>query len=46
MIPYRCKHCKKTVMRDSIKAWIKSYCDTTGRYVHLVRVTNVTLQNS
>jgi phage FluMu protein Com len=35
---YRCKHCGKTVQRDSDKAWIKSYCDDTDRDVHLMRV--------
>lgn len=35
---YYCAHCKKTVLRMSNKAWIKSYCGPTGRTVHLVRV--------
>lgn len=35
---YHCKHCGRTVIRDSEKAWIKSYCDDTGRWVHLMRV--------
>lgn len=34
---YRCKHCKKIVDRDSKKKWIKSYCDETGKTVHLQR---------
>lgn len=34
---YRCKHCGKVVERDSDKKWVKSYCDTTDRTVHLVR---------
>ena len=38
MAKYRCRHCKKTVTRNSKKAWIKSYCDRTDRPVHLVRV--------
>lgn len=33
---YYCKHCKKTVVRDSEKAWIKSMCDETGKDVHLM----------
>ncbi len=35
---YRCKHCNKTVQRDSIKAWIKSYCSKAGITVHIVRI--------
>ncbi len=38
MARYRCKHCKKIVKRKSTKQWIKSWCDNTGRYVHLMRV--------
>lgn len=37
-IPYRCKWCKQIVLRESKKQWIKSYCDKSGKYVHLVRV--------
>jgi len=35
---YRCKHCGKVVLRLSTKAWIKSYCELTGKDVRLVRV--------
>lgn len=35
--PYKCKHCCKVVWRESKKKWIKSYCSTTGRTVHLMR---------
>jgi ribosomal protein L37AE/L43A len=35
---YRCPHCARVVRRASTKAWVKSYCDTTDRYVHLQRV--------
>lgn len=35
---YRCKHCGKTVELDSVKAWVKSYCDSFRRVVHLMRV--------
>ena len=38
---YRCKHCNKIVQRDSAKAWIKSYCDETGKDVHLMRIADV-----
>jgi len=38
MAQYRCKHCKKIVERKSDKAWIKSYCDQSGRWVHLRRL--------
>lgn len=39
-LPYRCKHCGKTVFRESTKAWIKSYCEESGRDVHLTRAKN------
>lgn len=35
---YHCSHCGKTVERDSNKAWIKSFCETTGKDVRLMRV--------
>lgn len=35
---YRCKWCRQAVVRLSDKAWIKSWCDRTGRDVHLMRV--------
>lgn len=35
---YHCKHCGKTVLRQSEKKWIKSICDKTGKTVRLIRV--------
>ena len=35
---YRCPHCRRIVQRPGRKAWIKSWCERTGRSVHLVRV--------
>ena len=35
---YRCKHCKKVMLRDKDQQWIKSYCETAERTVHLMRV--------
>ena len=35
---YRCKHCKKVVLRNSVKSWIPSYCEQTGKNVRLVMV--------
>lgn len=35
---YRCRHCGKVVWLQSDKAWVKSWCSTTQREVHLVRV--------
>jgi len=35
---YICKHCKSVVKRKFSKKWIKSYCDETGKNVHLIRV--------
>ncbi len=36
--PYRCDHCGNTVLRESDKAWIKSYCMKSGKNVRLIRV--------
>ena len=40
MNKYRCCHCKKVVNRASEKRWVKSFCEATGRTVHLVLVTS------
>ena len=37
---YRCKHCKKIVSRESEKQWVKSYCEQTGKNVHLMKVND------
>ena len=37
MAKYHCKHCGQTVERDSNKKWIKSYCEETGKVVHLIK---------
>ncbi len=39
MNQYRCVHCGRILERDSTKAWVKSRCDATKRFVHLMRVT-------
>lgn len=39
---YRCVHCGKIVTRQSDKAWVKSYCEKTGRTVHLLRIAEET----
>lgn len=38
MARYRCPHCKLIVIRDSRKAWIKSWCGRFERYVRLMRM--------
>jgi len=38
MNKYRCKHCGAIVERDSAKQWIKSYCTSTEKTVHLTLV--------
>lgn len=38
---YRCKHCQKTIKRQSNKKWIKSYCDETSKDVHLQQLNNL-----
>ena len=35
---YQCHNCGKIVMRESAKAWIKSWCEKTGRNVRLTPV--------
>ena len=35
--PYECKQCGKTVLRQSQKGWIRSYCSTTGRTARIWR---------
>ena len=35
---YRCRHCGRILNRESSKKWIKSYCDSTDKYVHLTLV--------
>lgn len=37
---YHCKHCGKTVQRESAKQWIKSICGATGKTVHLLKVVS------
>ena len=37
MNKYKCKHCGHIVKRESDKQWIKSYCDTTGKSVRLIK---------
>lgn len=37
---YHCKHCGKTLLRDSNKQWLTSYCETTGKLTRLMRVKN------
>lgn len=32
---YRCVHCGKALLRRSDKLWVKSYCESTQRTVHL-----------
>lgn len=32
---YYCRHCKRTIARVSDKQWVQSFCDATGRSVHL-----------
>ena len=34
---YRCAHCRRVVLRESHKAWIKSWCTHTDRFTRLTR---------
>lgn len=38
MSEYRCVHCGKTMHRDSLKAWVKSFCEKSGYTVHLQKL--------
>ena len=38
MTRYHCRHCRKTVLRPSTKAWLASFCYGTGKTVRLTRV--------
>lgn len=35
---FTCRHCGKTVLRAETKKWVKSFCESTGKNVHLIRV--------
>lgn len=35
---YRCPHCGKVEIRECSKAWVKSYCDKTGKTVHMQKI--------
>lgn len=35
---YKCKHCGKIVKRQTSKQWVKSYCEQTGKNVHLIKI--------
>lgn len=43
---FRCGHCGKTVVRNSGKKWIKSFCETTGKNARLMRLPNLPLKKS
>jgi phage FluMu protein Com len=34
---YRCAYCKQVLTRPDGKAWIRSYCERTQRYVRLMK---------
>lgn len=42
---YKCNHCGKIVKRNSDKKWIKSYCEQTGKMVHIVKVEKYKRRN-
>jgi hypothetical protein len=33
---YKCKYCGEILIRLSDKKWIKSYCETKGKDVHII----------
>lgn len=40
---YKCPHCHKTVTRKSVKQWIESYCEETGKTARLQLVKDESL---
>lgn len=38
---YLCVHCLKQVERESEKQWVKSYCEKTGKTVHLQKLVEI-----
>lgn len=38
MSKYICKHCDRIIKRKSKKKWIKSFCQKSGKTVHLILV--------
>lgn len=42
MAKYKCKHCGQVVEIKSDKQWVRSYCEGTGKNVHLVKVSKNT----
>jgi len=36
---YKCKHCGGIFKRNSNKKWIKSYCENSGKNVHLIKLS-------
>jgi hypothetical protein len=43
---YRCAHCEQYYKRESRKAWIKSWCERSGRYTRLMRVRRAVAKDS
>jgi len=41
---YRCIHCGKIQLRVTDKQWVKSYCEISEKYVHLVLVNELELR--
>jgi len=39
---YKCKHCGQIVKIKSDKRWIKSYCEESGKNVHLIKISKNT----
>ena len=36
---YRCNKCRRIVLRDRRRCWLKSFCETTGKNARLYRVS-------
>jgi len=37
---YYCPECKSIQHRDSMKKWIKSYCEETGKETRIIRINS------
>lgn len=35
---YRCRHCDQILLRPSTKAWLKSFCERSGKTVRITRM--------
>ena len=44
MAKYKCKHCGQVVEIKSDKQWVRSYCEGTGKNVHLIKLARIQIK--